>query len=61
MTKLILVFVLVPIVELALLLELGRHIGTVTTLGFTVITGVVGASLARRSLESRANGFTATR
>jgi UPF0716 protein FxsA len=47
-TKLILVFVLVPIVELALLIELGKHIGTVTTLGLIVITGVVGASLARR-------------
>jgi UPF0716 protein FxsA len=47
-TKLILVFVLVPIIELALLIELGRHVGTLTTLGLIVITGVVGAALARR-------------
>ena len=47
-TKLILVFVLVPMIELALLIELGRHVGTLTTLGLIVITGAVGAALARR-------------
>ena len=48
MTKLLLLFILVPAVELALLIELGRRIGTVATLGLIVATGVLGAYLARR-------------
>ena len=48
MVKLLMLFILVPFVELALLIELGRHIGTLATLALIVITGVVGAFLARR-------------
>ncbi len=48
MIKLLLLFILVPAVELALLIELGRRIGTVATLGLIVATGVLGAYLARR-------------
>jgi UPF0716 protein FxsA len=40
-------FVLVPAVELALLIEVGSRIGTIATLGLIVLTGIVGASLAR--------------
>jgi UPF0716 protein FxsA len=45
--KLLLLFLVLPAVELALLIELGRRIGTGATIGLIVLTGVVGASLAR--------------
>ena len=48
MGRLLLLFVLVPAAELALLIEIGRRIGTLATLGLIVITGVLGAYLARR-------------
>ena len=44
---LLLLFVVLPAVELALLIEIGSRIGTLETIGLIVITGVVGASLAR--------------
>jgi len=47
MGRLLLLFVVLPAVELALLIELGSRFGTLHTLGLIVITGVVGASLAR--------------
>lgn len=40
-------FILVPAVELALLIEVGSRIGTLSTLALIVVTGIVGASLAR--------------
>ena len=48
MAKLLLLFILVPALELALLIEVGQHIGTINTLLLIAVTGVVGASLARR-------------
>ena len=48
MARLLLAFILVPIVELALLIELGRHVGLAATLGLIVVTGAAGAWLARR-------------
>ena len=47
MGRLLLLFILVPAVELALLIELGRMIGTPGTLAIILLTGAVGASLAR--------------
>ena len=44
---LILLFTVVPIVELALLIKVGQYIGVGYTLGIVVITGVVGAYLAK--------------
>lgn len=44
---LFLLFVVLPATELALLIEIGRRIGTVETLALIVVTGVIGASLAR--------------
>ncbi len=44
---LILLFTLVPIVELALLIKVGQYIGVGYTLGIVVFTGVVGAYLAK--------------
>lgn len=48
MGRLLLLFVVVPALELALLIEIGSRIGTVATLGIIAATGVLGASLARR-------------
>lgn len=46
--RLVLLFVTVPIVELAVLIQLGRVIGLWPTLGLIVITGLLGAMLASR-------------
>lgn len=45
--KLILLFTVVPLVELALLITVGREIGVLNTISIVVITGVIGAYLAR--------------
>ncbi len=47
MGKLLVLFILIPAVELMLLIELGGLIGTLLTIGIIVLTGVAGASLAR--------------
>jgi UPF0716 protein FxsA len=47
MGRLLLLFIVLPAVELALLIEIGQRIGTLETLALIVVTGVVGASLAR--------------
>lgn len=46
--RLLLLFILVPIGELALLIQLGRWVGLWPTLGLIVATGIVGATLASR-------------
>lgn len=46
--RLLLAFIIVPIVELAVLIQLGRWIGLWPTLGLIVVTGIVGAALASR-------------
>lgn len=46
--RLFLAFTLIPLVELWLLLRIGAVLGAVPTLGLVVITGIAGASLARR-------------
>jgi UPF0716 protein FxsA len=48
MVKLLLLFIVVPAAELALLIEIGSRIGTLATLAIIVVTGILGASLARR-------------
>lgn len=45
--KLMLLFILVPMVELALLIEVGRFLGTVNTIILVIVTGVLGAALAK--------------
>ena len=44
---LFLLFIVLPAAELGLLIEIGRHFGTVTTLGLIVVTGALGAGMAR--------------
>jgi UPF0716 protein FxsA len=45
--KLLLLFTVVPVLELALLIRIGRAIDLGPTLALVVLTGVVGAALAR--------------
>jgi len=47
MGRLLLLFILLPAAELALLIEFGSRFGTLHTLILIVLTGIVGASLAR--------------
>ncbi|QMU55631.1 MAG: membrane protein FxsA [Candidatus Mycalebacterium zealandia] len=47
-SKIIPIFVVVPLIELAILIKLGSVIGTWETVWIVVATAVVGASLARR-------------
>jgi UPF0716 protein FxsA len=46
--RLLLLFIIVPAVELILLIEIGQVIGTLPTIGLIVFTGILGAFLARR-------------
>ena len=48
MFRLILLFTLLPLAELSLLLRIGGWLGTGPTIGMVIVTGVVGAWLARR-------------
>jgi UPF0716 protein FxsA len=45
--RLALLFILVPLIELALLVRLGQAVGFWPTLGLVVVTGIAGAALAR--------------
>jgi UPF0716 protein FxsA len=45
--RLLLLFTIVPFVELIVLIEVGKQIGTMTTLMIIILTGILGASLAR--------------
>ncbi len=47
MAKLFLLFIIVPAIELVLLIKLGGLIGVLPTLGIIVLTGALGATLAR--------------
>jgi UPF0716 protein FxsA len=48
MFRLILLFTLLPLAELSLLLRIGEWLGAGPTFGLVIVTGVVGAWLARR-------------
>jgi UPF0716 protein FxsA len=41
-------FVGIPLIELVLLIEIGQRIGTTYTIGIIIVTGVLGATLARQ-------------
>lgn len=45
--KLILLFTIVPLVELAILFKLNTYIGFFSTIGIVIFTGVLGAYLAK--------------
>lgn len=46
--RLLFLFIVVPLVDLFLLLWISKHTGLPVTIGLVIITGVIGASLARR-------------
>jgi UPF0716 protein FxsA len=46
--RLVALFVIVPLVELALLIRIGQSVGLLPTVALVVVTGIVGAALARR-------------
>ena len=48
LSRLLALFILVPIIEMLVLIELGRWIGLAPTLGIILLTGIAGAALARR-------------
>ena len=45
--RLLLLFVIVPAIELAILVEIGKDIGFWPTMGIILLTGIIGSSLAR--------------
>ena len=45
--KLFLLFTIVPAVELALLITIGTHIGTLNTIAIVIATGFIGAYMVR--------------
>ncbi len=45
--KLLAVFLAVPVLEMVVLIEVGKRIGTWPTIGLVVLTGIIGLSLAR--------------
>lgn len=47
-SRLFLLFIIVPAVELYLLIEIGAVIGFLPTLGLICLTGIIGGSLARQ-------------
>ena len=47
MAYLVLFFTILPALELALLIKVGSHIGALNTILIVILTGVVGAALAR--------------
>lgn len=46
--KLCILFIVTPLVDLMLLLKAGAHLGVGTTVFIVILTGVVGAALARK-------------
>lgn len=48
LSRLLLLFIIVPAVELLLLIQMGSWIGTLPTVALIVVTGIVGAYLARQ-------------
>ena len=45
--RLLLLFIVTPILEMVILIELGKRFGTLHTIGLIVITGIIGAWLAK--------------
>jgi len=50
--RLILIFIIVPLVEILLLIEIGSRIGTLNTIAIIILTGILGGFMMRQQ------GFT---
>jgi len=46
-TKLLILFVIVPVTELYILIEVGKKIGSLTTISIIIFTGILGAYLVK--------------
>ena len=46
-SKLLILLIVVPVVELYILIEIGQQIGVFTTIGIIVLTGIIGAYLVK--------------
>lgn len=46
--RLLLAFTIIPVVELLLLIEVGRRIGSLPTIGIVLLTGIAGAFLTKQ-------------
>jgi UPF0716 protein FxsA len=53
--RLILIFIVVPLIEILLLIEIGSRIGALYTIFIIILTGILGASMRRQQ------GFTIIR
>jgi len=45
--RLLMLFILVPVVEIYILVKVGEHIGAGNTVALVILTGIVGAALAK--------------
>ena len=55
--RLLLLFIIVPALELAILIEIGKDIGFWPTMALIVFTGIIGSSLTRRQGTAVWNQF----
>jgi len=46
-TKLLILFIIIPVTELYILIEVGKRIGSLTTIGIIIFTGILGAYLVK--------------
>ena len=46
--KLLFLFIIIPLIEISLLLKMGQHIGIWETIGVQILSGFIGATLAKR-------------
>jgi len=46
-SRLLILLIVVPVVELYILIEIGQQIGAFTTIGIIVLTGIIGAYLVK--------------
>ena len=45
--KLLILFLIIPVTELYILIEVGKKIGSLTTIGVIILTGIIGAYLVK--------------
>ena len=46
-TKLLILFIIVPVIELYILIEVGKKIGSLSVIGIIILTGILGAYLVK--------------
>ncbi|OGD17540.1 membrane protein FxsA [Candidatus Atribacteria bacterium RBG_19FT_COMBO_35_14] len=46
-TKLLILFLIIPVTELYILIEVGKEIGSLSTIGVIILTGIIGTYLVK--------------